>query len=189
MTVNTRIWQNRKQSMQQTLDNYQKRSAVFKVLRVEDLDEELRAVVLFEAETLVMTPGGKVQRLGPVVAGIRYAERFLSEAPMPAEIVTLLEPLFIWHPNVAPNGALCLGHPPPMISLDQIVHMTWAALVFNMRVVNPIEWQGFNPRAAMYVKANPTMFPLNPHGLFEAKPPTAFKPFPDLKELLGEAHG
>lgn len=177
MTVNPRIWQAKKKALRAQLEEFQRRSAVLKVLHVEDLGEEVRAVVGFETHTLVMPPGGKVQRMGRVVAGIRYHEDFLTQAPMPAEIVTLLEPLFIWHPNVAPNGALCLGHPPPMISLEQILHMTWAAITFNMRVVNAIEWQGFNPRAAGFVKANPGMFPLDSRGLFEAQPKAKFTAF------------
>ena len=78
----------------------------------------------------------------------------MSEAPAPYEIATILSPRFVFHPNVSAAGALCLGHPPPGLPLGEILHMVWAALVFNLRVVNTTEWQGFQPEAAVYVRAN-----------------------------------
>ena len=48
--------------------------------------------------------------------------------------------------------------------------MTWAALVFNMQVVDTVDWHGMNPAAAAFVRSHREMFPLTDRGLFEAPP-------------------
>src|SRR5207249_9207748 len=124
------------------IDALPRRSPVVEVLGVQDLGCELRTMLLFKTETLVQARDGAVQRKGPVAVGLRYNERFLSEAPNPSEIVSILEPFFVFHPNVSRTGALCLGHPQPGLPLEEILHMTWAALVFNLRMVDTTEWHG-----------------------------------------------
>jgi hypothetical protein len=55
--------------------------------------------------------------------------------------------------------------------MEQILHATWAALVFNMRIVNTIDWQSFNREAAAFIRNAPKgTFPLTRRGLLE--PPT-----------------
>src|SRR5262249_47473411 len=115
---------------------------------------------------------------GPVTVGVRYHQRFLSEAPIPWEMVTILTPRFPFHPNVNPAGAMCLGHPPAGIPLKEVLHMTWAGLVFNMRLMDAVDWHGLNPGGAVDVRANTERFPLTERGVFEAAPP---KP-PENKE-------
>ena len=168
-----KIWDLKKRSLRQELEDVGRRSPVVQVVWVRDHGDELRAVVRLHTETLVRPPGGPVGRGGPVVLGLRYHRRFLAEAPVPWEIVTVLAPSFPFHPNINPAGALCLGHPPPGISLTQILHMAWAAVVFNLRLVNTVDWQGLNPEAAAYVRAHKEDFPLTPMGLFEAARPDA----------------
>ena len=93
-------------------------------------------------------------RAGAAV-GCRYHQRFLSEVPTPWEIVSILSPPFVFHPNINSAGALCLGHPPPAVRLQEIMHMTWAALVFNLRLADTVEWHGLNPQGGLaFVRAN-----------------------------------
>lgn len=166
--MSSRAWELRKTALRREMEELVARSPVLRLVEQADLGDEMRWLLRFDTETLVAPPGKPVRRAGPVTAGVRYAERHLSEAPVPWELVSLLDPLWVFHPNVNPAGALCLGHPPAGVPLAQVVHMTWAALVFNMRVVNTVEWEGMNPAAAAYVRAHRDTFPLTDRGLFEA---------------------
>ena len=167
MTPTSRTWELRKAAFRRELADFEAKSPVLRLVSGADMGDEFRCLVRFDTETLVAPPGGAVRRAGPVVAGIRYTERHLSEAPVPWELVTLLHPPWVFHPNVNPAGALCLGHPPPGVPLGLILHMTWAAVVFNLRVVDTIDWHGMNPAAAAYVRAHREAFPLTERGLFE----------------------
>ncbi|HVS34809.1 MAG TPA: hypothetical protein VMS17_04450 [Gemmataceae bacterium] len=171
--MNARIWDLKKQWLRQELKDAALHSPVLQIVWEQDHGDEYRAVVRLHTETLVRSPGGAVVRAGPVVLGIRYHRRFLAEAPIPWEIVTVLAPALPFHPNINMAGALCLGHPPPGVSLTQVLHTAWAAVTFNMRLVNTVEWQGLNAEAAAYVRAHKEEFPLTPRGLFEAAPSDA----------------
>jgi hypothetical protein len=163
----SKMWHIKKRSFIRVLDDFAQRSPVMEVRGVMDGGDELRAIVRFDTVTLVKNPRGDVSSKGPVTVGIRYHERFMAEPPHPAQIVTVFAPLMCFHPNIAFSGAICLGHPPANVSMAEILHMTWAALVFNMRVVNTVDWQGFNPEAAAYVRAHSSRFPLTQRGLLE----------------------
>ena len=166
--MNDKIWNLKKRSLLAELRDLEDRSAVLHVLETQDLAAEVRMLLRFDTATLVQPPDGVVRCQGPVVAGCRYHQRFLSEVPLPWEIVSILSPLFVFHPNINSAGALCLGHPPPAVRLQEIMHMTWAALVFNLRLVDTVEWHGLNPQAAAFVRANQHRFPLDACGLCEA---------------------
>lgn len=175
MTYNSqssRAWDLRKVKLRRTLDDFAARSPNLKLHWSDDQGEELRAVVEFGTQTLVRFPGDDVRLAGPVVCGIRYHKDFLSLPPIPWEIVTILEPRFVYHPNVNPGGGICLGHPMPNITMEEILHTTWAGLVLNTRLVNTIDWQVFNRHAAAFIRsAAPGKFPLTHRGLME--PPSA----------------
>ena len=166
-----RIWTMRKQKNLETLEQFSKTSPVMKLLDFEDLGDEQRAILQFETQTLVKLPGKDVELMGPVMVGLRYHQSFQSQAPIPWEIVTILYPMAVYHPNVNFNGGLCLGHPPANVPLELILHMTWAALVLNTRLVTTTDWRVFNPAAAAYVRSQKDKFPLTDRGLLEPLPP------------------
>jgi hypothetical protein len=173
----SRIWESKKRKLTETVDEYARRSPVMDCLGCWDMGEEWRAIIRFLTRTLVKPPGGEVQRAGPVVIGFRYCQRFLGEAPHPFEIATVLFPSFVSHPNCNLQGCMCLGHPAPGISLDQILHQTWAGLTFHMSAVNTERYQVANPAAAAYVRDNATQFPITDKGLFE-EPDAGWKSSP-----------
>ncbi len=178
MTVTSsqsRVWQLRKEKIQEILKDFSQRSPVMSLLSLEDAGDEIRGVVQFETETLVKFPGREAALAGPVVAGIRYHALFQSQAPIPWEIVTLLFPMAIYHPNVSASCGLCLGHPTANVPMDLILHMTWAAIVLNTRLVTTTDWNVFNPQAAAYVRAHKDRFPLTDRGLLEPLPSRAPK--------------
>jgi hypothetical protein len=170
--MNAKMWSMKKEALVNELHELERRSAVLHVLGVQDGGAEWRALIRFDTLTLVRGPDGVVRCRGPVTAGIRYHERFLSQAPIPWEIVAILSPPFVFSPNINAAGALCLGHAPPAIRLTEMIHMCWAAITVNLRLVDTVEWHGLNPEAAAYVRANQHRFPLTECGLFEAAPMT-----------------
>ena len=163
-----RKWELRKDKFSQVLEQFDRDSPNMRLLAVEDAGDEVRAMVEFDTVTLVRPPGGNVQFRGPVLTGIRYHHRFLSIAPIPWEIVTILSPRAVFHPNVNEQNGLCLWHPQANIPLQQILHTTWAALVLNTRLVNTVDCQVFNHNAAAYVRAEHARFPLTERGLLES---------------------
>lgn len=176
-----RIWIMRKQKNLATLEEFSKTSPVLTLLDFQDLGDEQRAMLQFDTKTLVKLPGKDVELIGPVVVGLRYHQSFQSQAPIPWEIVTILYPMGVYHPNVNFNGGLCLGHPPANVPMDLILHMTWAALVFNTRLVTTTDWRVFNQAAAAYVRSQKDKFPLTARGLLEplpTKPAPAPNPTP-----------
>jgi hypothetical protein len=164
----SRIWQERKQANERIVRDFASRSPVMTQLGSRDFGAEWRTIVAFGAKTLVRGRDGRIERAGPVVVGIRYHECFLSEAPHPMEVATILEPSAVFHPNAGYSGAYCLGHPAAGISLELVLHQVWAGLMFNMKTVNTRPGQVINPEAAVYVRTNAHLFPISHRGLFEA---------------------
>ena len=146
------------------------------LLELGRLPAEVRAVLLLKTPTLVRLPGQAPVLGGPVVVGFRYHEKWLSQAPVPWEVITILEPFDIFLPSVSPAGGLCLGHPPANFSVESVLHLTWAAVVVNMRITNTVDWQIFRPEAAAYLRSNKEKFPITRRGLMEPPEPNLEQP-------------
>jgi hypothetical protein len=138
-----------------------------KLLELGELPSEVRAVVMLNTPTLVCRPGQIPNFRGPVIVGFRYCEKWLSQAPVPWEVITILEPVDIFLPSVSSAGGLCLGHLPANFSVESVFHMTWAAVVVNMRITNTIDWQVFRPDAAAFLRSHTDKFPITRRGLME----------------------
>jgi len=162
----SRMFEIKKESLNRDLERYQQ-GKMLAALGCEATEQEWRAVVLFHTKTVVKARNGEVTTAGPVVCGIRYHERFLSEAPHPFEVVTILEPRGIFHPNCSATGALCLGHPTAGLTLESILNQVWAGLSLNMKVVDTRPGNIVNREAARWVVANAQLFPLCRQGLLE----------------------
>jgi hypothetical protein len=167
MTV---IWRHKLPRLIAVLQKYERASQVLEVFGIQEFPDELRAVVKLDTPTLVRAPDGRIAMAGPVVVGIRYNEQFLSTAPHPMEIATVLDPPGIYHPNAGRSGGFCLGKPVVGISMESILNQLWAAVTFNMSIVNTISGEVVNREAADFVRANVHRFPLRHEGLLEAKP-------------------
>lgn len=162
----SKIWRLKKTANERIVRSYAERSPVMTCGWTADGGVEWRTVVVFDTKSLVLDTEGEVQREGPVVLGIRYHERFLTEAPNPFEIATILRPQGIFHPN-ADGSAICLGHPDAGFSLETVLNQLWAGLMFNMKMVNTKPGDIVNRQAAEYVRSNVQLFPITKKGLFE----------------------
>lgn len=162
-----RAWEERKRANERIVRDFAQRSPVMACLYCADLGSDWHTVVAFNTKTLVIDGDGSIRRDGPVYVGIRYLDRYLSEAPNPADIATVMQPQNVFHPNCSSSGAICLGHPAPGISMELILHQLWAGFAFNMKAVNTRPGQILNPDAAIYVRASANQFPITRRGLFE----------------------
>ena len=163
----SRMWQNKIASLGAEADDFHRHSPVLEQLEREQFGQEWRSLWLFKMSTLVERQDGTIHRAGPILLGVRYHESFLAQAPHPWEIVTVLQPRRVFHPNCSPAGAACLGAPQAGLSLDFILTQAWFGLNFNMRKVNTLRGEILNPKAARFVRANAERFPLTEKGLFE----------------------
>jgi hypothetical protein len=160
----------RKQKLTQTVQDYAARSPVMELKDIIDWGVEWRCVVSFDTKTLAEDLGGEIiVDEGPIIVGIRYHERWLSEAPHPFAIATILAPANIFHPNIAYTGAACMGHPPAGFSLESVLNQLWAGLTLNLKVANTIPGDVANARAAEYVRTTAERYPFTRKGLFEEK--------------------
>ena len=163
----TRIWQQRKAANEKIVRDYARRSPVLTCFGCADLGEEWRTIVGFDTRILVENPDGEIVRSGPVVIGIRFHERHLSEIPHPFEIAAILAPLSVFHPNCDRSGSVCLGRPQPGFSMELVLNQLWAGLMMNMKVANTRPREIINARAAAYVRDRVHQFPITAKGLFE----------------------
>ena len=161
----SKVWSTKKRALQEEVLALVARSPLLFVEAIEDLEEELRILLVFLIKTLVTPREGKVQTAGPVLVGLRYHKRFITSPPVPWEIVTVLMPGNFFHPNSSPGHGLCLGKPPAGVGLASVIHLTFAALTLSS--FNTLEWQGMNPEAAAFVRNHADEFPLMKTGLFE----------------------
>ena len=148
-----RIWQIRKQTEIAALRRLCDQSPVMKLVAVYETEDEFRVVLEFQTQTLVLE-SDEVVLAGPVLVGLRYLSEFLSAAPHPMEIATILRPHEIFHPNAAPQGAICLGHVAAGFTCESVMHLIWAGLNLNMSVVGLEPGQTINPAAAAFVRAH-----------------------------------
>ena len=168
----SRIWREKKVSIERDFRFAARRSPVMRLLGLEDCGPELRAYIAFLVPTLLAPgPQGELRTGGPVVVGIRYNESFLTVPPIPWEVVCVLSPLNAFHPNIHAGNGLCLGSIPSGFSIEPCLHLTFAALVLQSH--NCVEWEGLNPVAAAFVREHACQFPLVPTGLYEAPPAAA----------------
>jgi hypothetical protein len=163
----SRIFEVKKQSLDKELERFRE-SPVLRVIGQQSEDQEWRAILAFATQTLVKGTRGDVVTGGPVVCGIRYHARFLSEIPHPLEVATVLDPPGVFHPNVNPTtGAICVGHLQVAVPLDFIINLIWAGITLNMKAIDTRPGNLLNPEAAQWVVANAHRLPLSAKGLWE----------------------
>lgn len=118
-------------------------------------DEPRRYIAHFSCESLVRLPNGDIAKSNSVVAAIMFPSDYLRTVD-PRVVVTILQPLNVWHPNV--NGRLiCLGHLPPGTGLTELLFQIWDVLTFNRVSAH----DGLNPEACEWARNHREMFPID----------------------------
>ncbi len=170
----SRVWACKKQSIVADLRAAEAHSPVLDVLQLTVRPDEIRAVLGFGVPTLVAPERDEVRLEGPVIVGVRYNETFVTRPPVPWELVSILLPQKTFHANLHPSGGLCIGSPPAGISMESILHLTWAAI--TLQSYNTIEWQGLNKSAADFIRRHASAFPIVGTGLNEIPSPSLRRP-------------
>jgi hypothetical protein len=160
------IWEQRVLNCERGARRLDRASPNFMLLATNRHADEWRMVFAMLVQVMVLGPHG-VQRIGPCQLGFRYHRRHLACAPEPTELVTVLSPHNIFHPNIASSGTMCLGHTRPGFSLEAIAHQVWGGLNMNGAFVNTAHGQVLNWQAAEYVRQNLHLFPISRRGLYE----------------------
>lgn len=174
-----RAWRLKKETIRSDLRDAAERSPVLEVLDIFDFPDEIRAIVAFSVPTLVAPKKDEVRVEGPVIVAVRYHASFIRVPPVPWEITTILHPLDVFHANIHLSGGLCIGKPPAGISMESILHLTFAAI--TLQSYNPVEWEGLNPIAADFIRRHVDSWPIVDSGLFEdpgesLRPPLGTRP-------------
>ena len=164
----SRRWRGKVNASRQALQEASDRSPVFRVENFAAGEESFHALGTFLIPTLVKPDGDEIRLDGPCLVAIRYHERWMTEPPVPWELVTVFHPLDIFHPNAGSANGLCIGITPAGIGMQAIVELTYAALTLNS--YNTLEWDGLNRDAAAFVRRHADRFPITPTGLYEALP-------------------
>jgi hypothetical protein len=109
----------------------------------------------FHCRGLVRDAGGEVREANRFDVGIWLPDDYLRVAE-PGQIVTLLAPWSIWHPN-AGGPFLCLGKLSGGTALVDILFQVYEVLSFQ----NWAAHDGLNPAACEWARNNQHRFPID----------------------------
>jgi hypothetical protein len=128
-----------------------------------------RVLVELRCTTLVRAGSGAILEARRVLLGVRFSSDYLRCVDRPQDVLTVLEPENIWHPNVlAP--AICIG---PIDAGTSIVHLIFRAYeVVTYQRFTPVEYNSLNPAACAWARANLQRFPVDPRPLRRRRLPT-----------------
>jgi hypothetical protein len=114
-------------------------------------------IATLRCTTFIGNPAeGPIGTTDRVVVGIRLPEDYLSRPPNPAHLLTCLEPLDLWHPNVAPPF-ICIGHVRAGESLIDIIYRTFEVVSFQNYAT--LEHDCLRREACAWARKNAQLFP------------------------------
>ena len=116
-----------------------------------------RYIARFDCRTLVRVADDVAEWRGCDVH-IQFPLNYLRAVPDPAQIVGLMSPRNLFHPNVAPPF-LCLGHIAPGTSLCELIFQLYEIVTFQK--LTPREDDALNRDACAWARRNMQRFPLD----------------------------
>jgi hypothetical protein len=123
----------------------------------------------FMCETLLETAERVRKRPTKVVTEIWFPRTYLRRVDS-MQIISVLEPLNIFLPNVRPP-AICIGKLNPGAPLVEIISRVWEVLAGQN--VMPNEFDALNAAACSWIRNNPECLPLDPRSLKGAASPVS----------------
>jgi len=117
-------------------------------------------IAQYTCKGLVMGSDGSVQEAVRFLVGIHFPADYLRRRCHPPEVILLLEPVNVWHPNVSmDNPFICPGLLQPGTTLVQILYQVFEILSFKK--VNMRENDALNKRACSWCRQNIHRFPID----------------------------
>jgi len=116
-----------------------------------------RYVAHFDCRGLVREAGQIREREGRFTAGIFFPPDYLRRVE-PALVVTWLQPVNIWHPNIAPP-LICVGRIPPGTPLVDLLHQVYEIITWQR--FTPNEYDALNRPACQWARNHPERFPVD----------------------------
>lgn len=130
-------------------------SDLFKLFPFEDpLGPPRLYRVEFLCKGLVMQPNHHIIEHQQFQVGIRFNDDHLRR--FDPTMVSLFEPLNVWHPNVM-GPAICVGRMTPGVQLKDLIHQIYEILTYQ----NWTSHDGLNIDAMQWARNNQAMFPVD----------------------------
>lgn len=133
----------------------------------------------FNCPCLVKQDNGDITTVAKAVVGIWLPSNHLREFDT-AKVVSWLEPISVFHPNIKPPF-MCLGHLPPGASMKEILHQIYAVITYQK--VTMTELDALNHEACEWARKHQERFPLY------SRPLTRQTLTFDAEPLLGMSNG
>lgn len=119
----------------------------------------------FRCRGLVRVASGPVEEAEHFVVGFRFANDYLRRV-RPLELLTLIAPLEIWHPNMGgpryPTG-ICIGTIAPGTPLVDLLHRVFECITWQS--YTPVEYDALHPVVCPWARSNAHRFPIDPRPL------------------------
>jgi len=149
--------------LQRQLDEGLALAAASDILELQPMGRPLpqHFLAAFKCRGVVQTRGDQIGEVGRCVVGIFFPPDYLRRALVP-EVVTWLEPLNVFHPNIRPPF-VCVGRLEPGTGLVDLLFQVFEIFVY--RNFNPREDDCLNQRACAWARNNQHRFPIDPRPL------------------------
>ena len=119
-------------------------------------DAPRRYLVHFHGEGLVRSPEGAIQRTNHFVVGVAFPDDYLRGL-VTHQLVTMLAPTNVWHPNVDGYG-ICLGKLPAGTGIVDLIFQV--ADIITFKKFSPHD--GISPAACEWARHQPRgTFPID----------------------------
>lgn len=121
-------------------------------------DPPYKYIARFECRGLATTADG-ITIVDRHLVGILFPEYYLQTSCDPAQILTWLEPVTEFQPNIRPPFC-CIGHIPPGMSLMSILHQLYQMITWQRFTSR--EDDALNPEACSWARNNMERLPIDP---------------------------
>ena len=124
-------------------------------LQIENATPPQKYVAMFDCRGLVKMPSGDIEEANHFEVGIWMPDDYLR-AVEPAQVVTILRPWSIWHPNVG-GPWLCPGKLLPGTSLVDLLFQIYEIITYQKWAAH----DGLNQAACEWARNNQHRFPVD----------------------------
>lgn len=112
-------------------------------------------VVRYYCTGLVHDAVGDVKEASEFHLGISFPPDYLRRVE-PLQVLTWLQPLEVWHPNIRPS-AICVGHISPGTELVDLLYQCYEIITYH----NWASHDALNPEAAQWARNHQDRFPVD----------------------------